>query len=469
MHVALYCRVSTDEQVEHGFSIENQKERLEAFCVSQGWTDYRFYIDDGYSGTNMDRPALKRMIRHVENGQIDTVVVYKLDRLGRKQKDVLFLLEDVFDRNNVAFKSATEPFDTSTPLGKAMLGILAVFAQLERDTIVERVTSGRRQRVRRGLWYGGRVPFGYKWNSETQTLEVIPEQANLVREAFSMFLKGYSYLHISEWLAERSKARVFDHSVVRDMLQRPIYTGRMNNAGVLVSGRHKAIIDEDTFERVQKEIAKRKEGRTPMGEYMLSGLIRCGICGGSVIHVITSKRSGKYQYEYYACREQHIRRRDRNNNCSLGYTQCKKLESAVVERLKHLSLNPDDVEAEIQRRAAEENDEGEIIKQLETELENIDEKLERWYDAFEQGLLDPSQLKARIDSLEEEKRTILNQLGELDDAPAETNTDTLMGTLSIIGEAWDDMTEDEQKTVLRTAIDHIVLYPKGEFEIVWNV
>src|SRR5579875_3738208 len=148
MTVALYIRVSTDEQAQHGYGIEVQKDRLEAFCKLQGWTDTKLYVDDGYTGTNLDRPALQRLLRHVEAGKIECVAVYKLDRLGRKLRDVLFLLEDIFEKYNVAFKSATEPFDTSTPIGKAMISIIGVFAQLERDTIIERMTSGRRQRLR---------------------------------------------------------------------------------------------------------------------------------------------------------------------------------------------------------------------------------------------------------------------------------------------------------------------------------
>lgn len=462
--IALYPRVSTDEQREHGFSIDNQKERLEAFCKSQGWADYRFYVDDGYSGTNMERPALKRMIRDVKEGKIDTVVVYKLDRLSRKQKDVLYLLEDVFDANGVAFKSATEPFDTATPLGKAMLGILAVFAQLERDTIVERATAGRRQRIRRGIWPGGREPFGYSWNVETQTLEVIPEQAELVRQAFSMYLKGHSRLSIAEWLTDRSNDRVFDHAVVRDMLARPIYTGRMNNAGVLVDGKHDAIIDTQTFERVQAETKKRNEGRAPIGDYFLSGILRCGVCGGPVYHFTMS---GKYTYEYYACRNQHVRKKERTNNCSLGYIRQEKLDARVAARIKQFALNPQDVVDELTRRN-DQVDQSSMVETLESELKQIDEKLERWYDAFESGTLDPARLSARIDKLEGEKKTILLRLSEIDDTPTDNKADVI-DTLVTIGESWDAMTYDEQKTVLRLAVDHVIVYPKGEFELVWNV
>lgn len=465
MTVALYCRVSTDEQV-HGFSIDNQKERLEAYAISQGWNDFRFYIDDGYSGTSMDRPALKRMIHHAESGRINTVIVYKLDRLGRKQKDVLFLLEDVFEKNKVTFKSATEPFDTATPLGKAMLGILAVFAQLERDTIVERVTAGRRQRIRRGLWHGGPVPFGYRWDSEKQRLYVVPEEAVLIKEAFSMYLKGQSLLYIAEWLSSRTTARTFDHSIVRAMLQRPIYSGRMNNAGLLVEGKHEAIIDIETFERVQKEMQRRIEGQTPVGEYLLSGLLRCGICGGSVIHVAPS---GRRKQSYYACKNQHVRKRERSNNCSLGYTQVKKLDAAVSDRLKQLSLHPKQVEKEIKRRTVSEKEDNQLIEQLHDELKNIDLKLERWYDAFEQGILDPRKLKERIEGLEAEKKAILTRLDEVELPPEEDRTEDLKEVLGTIGEAWDKLTLDEKKIILRAALDHIILYPKGEFKLVWNV
>lgn len=468
--IALYCRVSTDEQAQHGYSIGNQRERLEAFCVSQGWQNYQFYVDDGYTGTNMDRPALKKMIRHIEKGEISTVVVYKLDRLSRKQKDVLFLLEDVFEANGVSFKSATEPFDTSTPLGKAMLGILAVFAQLERDTIVERVTSGRRRRVRTGKWYGGRVPFGYRWNAEDEVLEIVPEQAELVKKVFSMYLQGNSYLSIADWLAARTKDRVIDHSVIRDMLQRPVYTGHFNNAGVLVRGNHEAIIDMETFERVQKEIQRRKEGRAPLGNYLLSGLLKCGVCGGPVIHVIArGGKNNRIKYHYYACKAQHVRRKDRDNDCSLGYHPMEKIDEWVAERIKQMSLNPQEVEKELARQSTGQNENEEIIEHLEKALEEVNRKLERWYDAFEQGALDPAQLKRRVDALEEEKKAILARLDEIDDLPCENNIDDLINMVATIGEAWDDMTFDEQKTVLRAVVDHIILYPDKEPEIVWNV
>lgn len=465
--VGLYCRVSTDEQAQQGFSIDNQKERLAAYCLSQGWTEYRFYIDDGYTGTNMDRPALQRMIRHIQEGKIKTVLVYKLDRLGRKQKDVLHLLEDVFEKNGVAFKSATEPFDTSTPLGKAMLGILAVFAQLERDTIVERVTSGRRQRIRKGMWYGGRDPFGYRWNKETQTLEIVPEEAALVREVYRRYLQGQSLLALSDWIAERSTAREWTHATIRDMLIRPIYAGLLPVAGELVEGNHEVIIDIQTWELAQKEMARRRDGLTPAGRYLMTGLLQCGVCGGPVVHLY-ARQKGKYQYEYYACKAQHVRRKDGGTGCSLGYKKVSEINNWVIDRLKQLALNPEDVAAELSANQEPANNDR-LIADLKAKLKAVDEKLERWYTAFEEGALNPGQLRDRIAALDEEKKTLQLRLEELDDSPKTDRSETIFDTLQTIGQAWDYLTLEEQQSVLRAAISKVILHKDREPEFVWNV
>ena len=347
MTIALYCRVSTDEQAEHGYSIDNQKERLIAYCKSQGWDDYRLYIDDGYTGTNLDRPAMKRLLKYVREGKIDTVVVYKLDRLSRKQKDVLHLLEDEFEANGVAFKSSTEPFDTSTPLGKAMLGILAVFAQLERDTIVERLSIGLRQRIRAGKWHGGRIPFGYHYNSETGKLEVVPDQAQLIREMYQRYLRGYSLNELAQWMSSRTSELFIDHTRVREMLMRPLYMGRIKFGRQLSDDIADPIIDEATWHMAQKEMQRRREGRTPAGEYLLSGLLECGVCGGPFIHTIRKQivRGEPFQYNFYICRNQHYRPRGtKAPYCKVGYRRQETLEEWVVEQLKKVaSLDPQEV------------------------------------------------------------------------------------------------------------------------------
>ena len=143
MRVALYPRVSTQEQAKEGYSIGEQIERLTDYCKAMRWEVYKIYTDPGYSGGNTDRPGLQEMIKDVEAGLIDKVVVYKLDRLSRSQLDTLYLIEKVFLANGTDFVSMSENFDTSTPFGRAMIGILAVFAQLEREQIKERMGMGK--------------------------------------------------------------------------------------------------------------------------------------------------------------------------------------------------------------------------------------------------------------------------------------------------------------------------------------
>lgn len=474
MTVALYCRVSTDEQAQQGFSIENQHERLKAYCASQGWVDYRLYTDDGYSGTTMNRPHLQRMIRHIKQGKINTVIVYKLDRLGRKQQDIINMLSDVFEANGVTFKSATEPFDTGTPLGKAMIGILAVFAQLERDTIVERTTVGRRVRTSKGIWHGGRVPFGYTWDKERQELQIAPQQASLVRAVFDYYLMGKSYNWIAEWLAERTSDRTIDHGRIREFLRRPIYMGYMNNAGKLVKGRHEAIISKEVWEKVQGEMESRRDGRTPASTYLLSGLMECGLCGGPIIHIIRkSNHKKEYVYPLYCCKRQHVRPKKHKGHakCTLGYFNETKLDEYVVSKLMESALDPSSVQSQLHAMQESSSDNDGLLDEIKSSFTEVEMILDRWYTAFEEGVLDSRQLKERIQPLEERKKALTVRLGEIHESDHRVDKSRqVFDSLNLISTAWDVLTLDERQTVVRAAIKKIILYPKGtEAEIVWNV
>jgi site-specific DNA recombinase len=473
MRVAIYIRVSTEEQAQQGYSIDAQKERLIAFCKSQGWDDYVLYIDDGYTGTNLHRPALKRMIRHIEEKKLDVVLVYKLDRLGRKQLDVLHLLEEVFEKNGVAFKSSTEPFDTSTPLGKAMLGILAVFAQLERDMIIERTTSGRRQRFSQGQWYGGPVPFGYTWNKESQQLVIVPEEAHIIREIYKQYLQGQSTLAIADWVSSRSKARKFNHGFIRDVLSRPLYLGKLVNNGVIVDGQHEAIIDSETWYAVQRERDRRRDGLTPVGDYLLTGLLECSVCGGPVVHVRRKmrKKEHDYYYEFYACKNQHVRSKERSTElrCWLGYQHRSHVEDYVISQIKEIALNPERVAAIVESKE-EGADNAEAIRGLQERLRTVNEGLENLYDAIQSGVVKAASVSDRIRKLEEEREAIETQLEDLkDEMPQYRDMEEMQFLIRQIGEAWDYLTFDEQKTMVRQIIKKIVLNKKAAPTIHWNV
>lgn len=469
--VGIYIRVSTDEQAEQGYSLDAQRERLEAYCISQGWQEFRIYMDDGYTGTNTNRPGLKRLIRHIEEQKINLVLVYKLDRLSRKQKDVLSLLEDVFEKNNVGFKSATEPFDTSTPFGKAMIGVLAVFAQLDRDMIIERLTTGRKQRISNGKWPGGRVPFGYNWDSATDMFFVNEEEARIVKEIFKMYLEGHSRLAISEWASKRTNARYIDHSTVREILARPVYKGVLRQSEQEVLGNFKPIVEEVVWDAVQEECQKRKDGAPPIGEYMLTGLMSCGVCGSSVVHVKrkTVKRGNTYSYDFYACKQQHVRAKDKKNNCSLGYVQRNIVEEFVVKSIKELSADTEKLKKLLNDENDSSNQEA-ALSQLRNELKQVNVGLENLYDAIQSGDLKASSVSNRIRQLEEQREALEMDIDEfIDLQPRESHSKKeSFEALKLAGDVWDLFTEEEQKIMLHKLVKKVILKGKGiDPEIEW--
>jgi Site-specific recombinases, DNA invertase Pin homologs len=465
MRVACYLRVSTLDQVQ-GYSLDMQRERLEAYCKAQGWGDFTFYMDDGESATNLDRPGMRRLIRHVEEKKIDAVIVLKLDRLSRKQKDVLYLLEDVFEKNGVAFMSATEPFNTATPLGKAMIGILAVFAQLERDMIVERTVGGKLQRIRGGKWHGGHAPFGYMWPGEGDHLEVVPDEAETVREIFRRFIDGASYSELAKWAQDRHPSHTFDAGVIKRLISRPTYAGRMLYSGTIYESGTEAIIDEKTWADSGKELKRRNDGLPPRGEYLLTGLCRCGLCGSSVVHETKQykhKKNGKiYHKDYICCKSQKFK----PYSCNMGYHQRIKVENYIINKIKNMSTYADDMKNQLRHT---ENDNTEIIKSLEARIKSAETGIENLMEAIQIGAVKASAVAKRIKDLEEEKEAAESSLYELEEADSETSDSVDVSFIQEIGDAWDQWTEEEQKIILRKIILSIKINHRGQDpEITFN-
>jgi len=201
--VALYTRVSTEDQAREGFSLEVQRTYLLQYAKNFGWdvvcsmSGRDVYMDDGFSGGNMDRPALKKLLFDARNKMFDLVLVYKQDRLSRRLKDLLGLLEE-FETLGIGYKSATEPFDTTSSAGKMAIQMLGSCAEFERNRLVERVFPGMVVGVKRGHWQGARfAPYGYRHNKETKKLEVHAEEAKIVRDIYDQYLGGKSTAQIA--------------------------------------------------------------------------------------------------------------------------------------------------------------------------------------------------------------------------------------------------------------------------------
>jgi site-specific DNA recombinase len=463
MSVGLYCRVSTEEQAASGFSIDHQQLRLKAFCESQGWNEFDLYIDDGYTGTNLNRPQMQRMIRDIEAGKIHIVLVYKLDRLSRHQKDVLYLLEDLFENYGVAFKSATEPFDTATPLGRAMIGILAVFGQLERDTIVERTKSGKSERTRQGLWYGGPVPFGYEWSSSEQMLHIIPEQAILVKSTFERFLQGYSSRSIGSWLSTKTCERKFNnHKAVTYLISNPIYTGCLQYQGKQIAGTHNAIVSQELFDLAQAEQKKRRGRRMVRRDYLLSQILYCAECGSTMIHTQTIDKRGSVPNRrgYYVCSAKH----KKSASCASSWCKDETLEKSVILQLCSLKLDS------IPEAPGEINDSLLEVENLKKRLSLLNKKQNKWYQTFEDGQLPTASLKEHMEELERARTIITNQIKEKRQASLTTRKDQkdISSEQNTLLAYWPWFSKNEQSNIIHIAIDRIHVKRDLTVMIEWN-
>jgi site-specific DNA recombinase len=269
MSVGLYIRVSTQEQAKEGYSIGEQEERLKNYCKAMLWDIYKIYVDPGYSGGDTDRPGLQDMIKDVEDGNLEKVVVYKLDRLSRSQKDTLYLIEDVFLKNNTDFVSMTENFDTSTSFGRAMIGILAVFAQLEREKIKERMSMGKEARAKLGKWNGGTEPIGYDYSIADDMLYVNEYEQIQLKELRELFLSGTPLRTIETLFREKGykhKHGVWDPKAMRRVLRSKIYLGYLNYLGEWYPGDHEVTLDDETHYKLVKLLDARAE------QYKLTGI-----------------------------------------------------------------------------------------------------------------------------------------------------------------------------------------------------
>ena len=278
LSVALYVRVSTDRQAEEGYSIEVQKQRLQAYTGTlDGVVTTEVYVDDGFSGATLERPAIQRLIKNALEGRLTHVCVYKLDRLSRSQKDTLHLIEDVFLPNNIAFVSVQESFNTATAFGRAVVGILSVFAQLERENIYERTRSGMQKRVEAGYWPGGGgVPFGYDYDAEKGILTP-NEDAATVRRIYELYLEGYSLQSIANLLGLKYE------KLAAQIMARKTNIGIIEYNGTKYKGLHSPIVEKKIFERAMELKRLRSEKRlSPRCVHLLTGLVYCGVCGAKM-------------------------------------------------------------------------------------------------------------------------------------------------------------------------------------------
>lgn len=254
MKVAIYLRVSTTEQAEEGFSISAQKERLKAYVVSQGWELSQTYEDGGFSGGTINRPSFNKLREDMKHKQFDLILVYKLDRLSRNMRDLSNLVHEM-DEYGIYFKSATEPFDTTTPAGKLIFNMLGSVAEFERGMIAERVKMGMMQKAKEGKgMLGFNHPYGY--DLVDGRLLINGEEAASVRFIFGRYVSGSSLASIASELNSMGRptknGKLWTKQTVLNVISNPLYAGFHRWSSIYWRGEHDPIVDMDRWNLAQR-------------------------------------------------------------------------------------------------------------------------------------------------------------------------------------------------------------------------
>lgn len=347
---AIYTRKSSEEGLEQSFnSLHAQREACEAFIKSQaheGWKMvHASYDDGGFSGGSLQRPALKRLLEDVKDGRVDTIVVYKVDRLTRSLADFAKIVE-ILDQHGACFVSVTQQFNTTTSMGRLTLNVLLSFAQFEREVSGERIRDKIAASKRRGMWMGGNTPLGY--DVREQTLVANADEATLVQEIFRRYIDLGCVARLHQELAARgvtSKVLVsakgtrrgggpLTRTMLYRLLTNPTYIGRVPHKGTSYPGLHQAIVDIVLWEKVQALLAAntcaRQQARAPHKGSPLGGLLFDD--RGNLMTPSFSKKKDGRRYRYYV--SQAILQNEKPNAGSLRRVPAPLLERIVAEAVR---------------------------------------------------------------------------------------------------------------------------------------
>ena len=451
MRVGLYPRVSGHEQ-EDNYSIPEQIDRMKKYCESRDWMVYKIYTDSAYSGSNMNRPGLQDMIKDVENGNLDMILVYKLDRLSRSQKDTLYLIEDVFDKHNVAFTSMTENFDTSTPFGKAILGVLAVFAQLEREKIKERTMDGKDARAKEGKWHGSKwVPIGYNYIDGL----LYPNEYEVmqIKEIAELFLKHTPLKTIARIVTGkgyRHKYGEWEAKTIRRVLSNPVNIGMIKNRDKWYKGLHDPILDQETFDAIQKLMEKRRKeyGAAKPHQSLLGGILYCKNCGGRYAR---QNYNGRHYYICYS-RSKKMKKMIKDPTCKNKNYPIAALENVILGEIHKLAIDPKRVEQVRARRPV--SDVSEKIKSINSEIEKINTQISKMMDLYALGTIDLDVISDKVAELNKCK-TALSK--ELDSMNVPTNKDALTAeqVMEIASLMNDELPLEDRRNIVQSLIYYI--------------
>lgn len=494
--VAVYIRWSTEDQGE-GTTLEVQRDGCKHYVLSQGWNfnEHLIYVDEGYSGGSLERPAMTKLREVVKRGHVDCVVVYKLDRLSRSVVDTVNLvLEEWEDLTYV--KSARDPIDTSSPTGKMFFYMLASYAEWERSVIKERTWSGKVKRAQEGKNPGYKPPYGYRTGDLPGQFVIVPEEAAIVQRIFDEYTNGKGVTAIAfglngEGLLFR-KGKPWQTTTIAHMLQNETYIGKLvygklsrnkkrnrdsfwvRNEEPLVIADNSLIppiLDKDLFKRVQTT----REGRNPhksgvaaralSSPHLLTGLLKCRNCGHSFVG---DNFKGNDSFAYYKCLGVKAKG---SGFCGCGAIQQGTLDSIVTDRIRQLFLTKKGKAGLVRLLVAHHLKEQRRLQAELAELATRQASLIAQLDRIERDYRDGELSAARYDRLtaniEQEQVEVLAALAAkkeaLEDLQAKSTDVAEIERFAEALDRWDTLDIAERKALLRNWVREIrVFKAKGK-------
>lgn len=463
MRVAMYVRVSTEEQGDHGYSIAAQKERCSKFIESQGWEIAKIYADPGYSAKNLKRPAMTDLMRDIELDVFDVIVVYKLDRLVRSVLDLHQLLK-LFEKNSVKFKSVTEVFDTTTAMGKFFITMVGAMAEWERNSISERVSMGMEQLAREGKWKGGTIGYGHdKIGGE---MVIVEEEAQVIRNIFDWYIK--------EGLSDRTIAHRLNDMGIRTR-QGALWTeGKIRrtmkskkNLGILeygvrvnkdkafdVEGVFDPIISRETFDMALKiRYARQKShGKQATSDYYFSGHLKCARCGGPFKGIKTK------QYKRYRCIN------NLNKQCDFGAISETIIDYQFIQTIEYMIESPEDY------RPDDNTNKQDIKKanQIKKELNKISDRRKKWQYAWANEMFSDEEFQMRMNEERNQEEMLKLQMKELNLEEQQTLTDEDIELLKDVSSNWNELSDIEKKQLIQIILDYMVIDINDQLKMTKN-
>ena len=471
LETGIYVRVSTEEQAKEGFSIRAQEQKLKDYARIKEWAIHKIYIDEGISGKNItDRPQINQLIKDIKKGLIKNVLIFKIDRLTRNTSDLIYLI-NLFNEYNCAFNSLCESIDTQTPSGRMFIKIIGIFAEFERENIVERTKLGFERKVKEGYSLCTRTAsYGYTRNIGDKIQKINEKEAVIVREVFDMFVHhGKSFLDIAKNLNERNiptkENSVWIARSIRNMLTNCNYIGKVRYAtkdeerNFEVQGNHEPIISNELYEEAQElisKISKKSYTKRPKEENYFSGVLYCAKCGARLVthNDLYKNKSGEKIFKSgYRC-SNYIRK-----TCSASNISQKSVETAFMDYIEQIedfsAIN--EIQLEENRKAKDNNIK--LIEKLNNQLKNLENKEKEILNSYVDNNLNFDRYIQLKDYIEDEKCKVCKQLEEV--SAIEEDTEEMIikkeDIIKNLKENWTLLTNEEKRLFLIKFVDKIMI------------